>query len=98
MLKKSELAYFVHIMSTAFLSYCRRDIDFARYLRALLENEGINIWMDEKRLVIGDNWWKSIERNIDECSAFIVIMSTASDASLYVHNEILVSCQIDSGV
>ena len=78
-------------MSFVFLSYSRRDVDFARYLRALLENESINVWMDEKRLVSGDNWWKAIERNIDECSAFVVVMSSSSDSSVYVHNEILVS-------
>lgn len=83
-------------MSFVFLSYSRRDVDFARYLRGLLENENINVWMDEKRLVSGDNWWKSIERNIDECSAFVVVMSSSSDSSVYVHNEILVSLFVEN--
>ena len=83
-------------MPTVFLSYSRGDIDFARYLRASLEDKNIDVWMDEKRLVSGDNWWKSIERNIDACAAFVVIMSPASDESIYVHNEILVRLVVRS--
>lgn len=76
-------------MAHIFISYSREDLDFARYLRALLEKEGFAVWMDEKRLSAGMTWWKEIERSIDRCDAFIVVMSPASDESMYVHNEIL---------
>jgi len=76
-------------MSHIFISYSHQDIDFARYLRVRLENAGFTTWMDESRLSAGMNWWKEIERNIDTCAAFMVIMSPEADESVYVHNEIL---------
>lgn len=76
-------------MSHIFISYSRDDLAFARYLRALLIQEGFAVWMDERGLSAGMNWWKEIERNIDSCAAFLVIMSPSSDESMYVHNEIL---------
>jgi len=75
-------------MSHIFISYSRDDLAFARYLRALLSQEGFSVWMDEQNLHAGTNWWKEIERNIDSCSAFVVVMSPAADESMYVHNEI----------
>lgn len=76
-------------MSHIFISYSRDDLAFARYLRALLSQEGFSVWMDERGLSAGMNWWKEIERNIDHCAAFLVIMSPSSDESMYVNNEIL---------
>lgn len=76
-------------MSHIFISYSRDDLAFARYVRALLTQEGFDVWMDEEGLSAGMNWWKEIERNIDSCAAFLVIMSPSSDGSMYVHNEIL---------
>jgi hypothetical protein len=76
-------------MSHIFISYSRDDLEFARYLRALLQAEGVRVWMDEQRLSAGVQWWDEIERNIDTCSAFVVVMSPSSRQSLYVNNEIL---------
>lgn len=76
-------------MSHVFISYSRQDIDFARYVRAMLENQGFWVWMDEKRLSAGMDWWDEIEANIDSCSAFIVVMSPDSRKSVFVRNEIL---------
>jgi hypothetical protein len=76
-------------MSHIFISYSRSDLDFARYLRASLEAEGFPVWMDEKRLSAGMDWWGEIEANIDACAAFLVVMSPDSKESVFVQNEIL---------
>lgn len=76
-------------MSHIFISYSRQDIDFARYLRALFENQGFPVWMDEKRLSAGMDWWDEIETSIDACAAFVVIMSPDARESVFVRNEIL---------
>ena len=47
------------------------------------------VWMDEKRLSAGMDWWDEIEQNIDSCGAFLVIMSPDSRESVFVRNEIL---------
>src|SRR5688572_24373466 len=76
-------------MSHIFISYSRSDLDFARYLRASLEAEGFPVWMDEKRLSAGMDWWGEIEANIDVCAAFLVVMSPEAKESVFVQNEIL---------
>lgn len=72
-----------------FISYSKQDIDFVRYLRAMLEAENFYVWMDEARLHPGDEWWESIVQNIDAASALIVVMSPNSLDSKWVRREIL---------
>ena len=36
-------------MSHIFIGYSRQDVDFARYVRALLENQGFYVWMAKAR-------------------------------------------------
>jgi hypothetical protein len=76
-------------MSHIFISYSRQDIEFARYLRALLEQEGFAVWIDEGRLTPSARWWKTIEKSIDGCGAFVVVMSPNAYESDWVEREIL---------
>lgn len=76
-------------MDHLFISYSKKDIDFARHLRKLLEEEDFGVWMDESNLVPSEQWWPAIERNIDSCAAFLVIMSPQSKESRWVEREIL---------
>lgn len=76
-------------MSHIFISYSKQDVNFARYLRALLEKEGFPVWMDEARLSSGARWWKDIEKNIDTCAALVVVMSPNAYESDWVEREIL---------
>lgn len=78
-------------MSHIFISYSKQDIDFARYLRALLESEGFAVWMDEARLQPSARWWKSIEQNVETCAAFVVVMSPTAAESDWVEREILLA-------
>lgn len=78
-------------MSHIFISYSKQDIDFVRYLRAMLEAEGFAVWLDEARLTPSARWWKSIETNIETCSAFIVVMSPNAEESDWVEREILLA-------
>lgn len=76
-------------MAHVFISYSRKDIDFARYFRAMLENSGFTVWMDEKRLSAGMNWSDELQKAIDNCGAFVIIMSPDSHESKFVQSEIL---------
>ncbi len=75
--------------SHIFISYSKQDIDFVRYLRALLENEGFAVWLDEMRLTPSARWWKDIEKSIDTCAAFVVVMTPDAYESDWVEREIL---------
>jgi hypothetical protein len=67
-------------MSHIFISYSKKDIEFARHLRQLLEDEGYGVWMDETKLVPAERWWRDQYR----CAAFIVIMSPHSRSLVWV--------------
>src|ERR1700690_3000853 len=78
-------------MAHIFISYSKKDIFFARHLRDLLQDNGFAVWMDETKLIPSERWWPTIERNIESCGAFIVIMSPNSKESDWVEREILVA-------
>lgn len=72
-----------------FISYSRHDLDFARYLRALLEAEGLRVWQDEARLNPGEDWWQTITHSIDGCCALVIIMTPDAQTSRWVQRELL---------
>lgn len=76
-------------MTHIFISHASENIEFCRHLQSLLEHEGFVVWIDEKRIQPGVNWWDEIERNIDTCAAFLIVMSPESRNSFFVTNEIL---------
>ncbi len=78
-------------MGHLFISYSKRDIEFARRLRSALQDRGFAVWMDEAKLVPSERWWPTIEQNILSASGFIVIMSPNSRRSRWVEREILVA-------
>ncbi|MBN2305163.1 MAG: TIR domain-containing protein [Anaerolineae bacterium] len=85
-------------MSHIFISYSKKDIQFARHLRGLLQDHGFKVWMDETKLVPSDEWWPTIEKNIETSSAFIVIMSPRSHQSRWVTRELLYAENLDKPI
>jgi hypothetical protein len=55
-----------------FVAYAREDRAEARKLYSALKRHGLEPWMDEKRLLPGQNWPRAIERAI-EVSDYVVI-------------------------
>jgi len=78
-------------MTHLFISYSSKDIDFARYLRRLLEERGLPVWMDEAQLSTGIRWWPHIEKNVEICAGLVVIMSPNARGSDWVEREILLA-------
>lgn len=72
-----------------FLSYSHKDLDFARYLRAILAKEGFQVWMDKKRISAGMDWTDEIQKAVDDCGALVIIMTPESRESKFVQSEIL---------
>ncbi|MDX2136981.1 MAG: TIR domain-containing protein [Chloroflexota bacterium] len=73
-----------------FMSYSRRDGNYARRLREHLVQSGIRIWLDDA-IEHGETWFNQIHEAIKTCTAFIVIMSPDSEASEWVQKEILLA-------
>lgn len=74
-------------MKKIFVSYSRKDIDFARKLSEDLETAGYDVWWDLSDLRGGDDWVRVIPDAIAGCDFFVVILSPNSVESEWVRKE-----------
>ena len=71
------------------MSYSRRDDVAMRRVVAFLRKQGINVWLDNEKLVPGTPIWEEeIEKAIKSAEAIVVIMSPDSKKSEWVRREI----------
>lgn len=73
-----------------FISYSRRDGDYAKYLRQHLLDSGLPVWLDDA-IEHGEQWFAQIHTAIQNAAAVLVIMSPTAEASEWVHKEILLA-------
>lgn len=76
-------------MQQVFVSYSRKDIDFARKLAGDLEKAGFETWWDISDLKGGDDWVRIIPAAIEASQYFIILLSPDSVLSLWVEKEYL---------
>ncbi len=62
-------------MQHIFISYSRKDINFARKLAEDLEKAGYDVWWDISDLRGGDDWVRLIPDAIEASGFFIVVLS-----------------------
>jgi len=74
-------------MGHIFVSYSHKDTTYAHGLADHLRNMGFDIWMDE-RLDYGSQWPLEIQKQLDACDTFILIMTPRSFASDWVQSEL----------
>lgn len=80
-------------MSHIFISYSKKDRDYARKLADRLLAEGFSVWIDD-RIDYGEDWWRTIVTAIKDCAAFVVIMSQNSDDSRWVQREVTIADEL----
>lgn len=73
---------FIHIYPRpkikVFLSYSRVDQEIAQSLYSDLTKAGITTWFDIESLCVGNNWEYQIKLAIQDCSYFILLLSSKS--------------------
>ena len=74
-------------MEKVFLSYSRKDIDFARKLAGDLEKAGYDVWWDITDLRGGDDWVSTIPAAIAASRYMVVVLSPNSIESEWVRKE-----------
>ena len=74
-------------MGHVFISYSHKDTKYAHRLAASLQESGFDVWIDE-RLDYGSQWPHEIQKRLDTCDAFILVMSPRSFASDWVQSEL----------
>ncbi|MFI5202388.1 MAG: TIR domain-containing protein, partial [Candidatus Kapaibacterium sp.] len=75
-------------MPDIFISYSRKDSEQAEQLAELLASAGLSCWIDKAGIEAATSWSKEIVQAIDQCSTFVVLLSTASNESTNVHKEV----------
>jgi len=75
-------------MARIYLSYSRRDGDFARLLVEQLKAAGHDISVDFDDLAAGQDWRGVLSKGLKEADAFVVLLSEASLASQYTLMEL----------
>ncbi len=71
-----------------FVSYSRKDIEFADKLYYALKSKGIRVWMDRRDLETGSKFRKEIEDAIHIYDKVIAIVSENSIKSRFVEDEV----------
>lgn len=74
-------------MSHIFVSYSHKDTDYSHKLADYLREQGFEVWIDV-RLDYGSTWPQEIQKQLDTCSVFIVVMTPRSYDSEWVQNEL----------
>ena len=75
-------------MSHIFISYSRKDIDFAQKIVTALADNNLDTWVDWKSIPKGEDWEQEIYRGIEEADAFLFLISPDSVASEMCNKEI----------
>lgn len=71
-----------------FISYSRKDKEFALKFARELKSAGYHVWLDQLDIPTGARWDDAVERALHECEIFLIILTTASISSENVKDEI----------
>jgi hypothetical protein len=74
-------------MGYIFISYGHKDKDYVHRLQEALQNEGFDVWIDD-RIDYGDEWPIVIQEKLDACDAFILVATENSFKSKWVQKEV----------
>ena len=75
-------------MAKIFISYSRKDIDFAKHLTGELQKSDLDFWIDWEGIPPTVDWWREIEKGIEEADIFIFLISPDSVKSKVCGQEI----------
>jgi hypothetical protein len=72
-----------------FISYRHDEPDstYVHHLASFLAAAEVRVWFDSE-IITGDRWRDVIRDHIDTCAAFVVVMTPAAEASVWVNREI----------
>lgn len=71
-----------------FISYSRRDQEFVTRLASDLDAQVAGVWFDQSAIQPGEKWHDEIMEGINDCKAFVLILSPDAMQSRYVQEEL----------
>lgn len=72
----------------AFISHSSKDKTFVRQLAADLVASGVQVWLDEQRIRVGDSIPERVAQGVAESDFFLVVVSASSVDSPWVQKEL----------
>ncbi len=75
-------------MSSIFLSHNTKDKSFAKRLAHDLQDEGVQVWIDEAEMLVGDSLIRKLDQAIQDMEYLGVILSPDSVNSEWVQKEV----------
>ncbi len=75
-------------MTSLFISYSRKDMESARKLTDAFKGQNLDFWVDWEGIPPTVDWWKEIERGIEESGIFLFLISPDSAKSKVCKQEI----------
>lgn len=75
-------------MNRVFVSYSRRNKNFAERLARDLSDAGLDVWVDFRQIHGGELWRKEIDKGIARSEMLVVVLSPAAVASTWVPYEV----------
>ena len=75
-------------MASVFVSYSRKNIDFAKQLIGRLQERELDFWVDWEGIPPTVDWMKEIQRGIEEADTFLFIISPDSIDSKVCKDEL----------
>jgi hypothetical protein len=72
----------------AFLSHSSKDKPFIRQLSSDLVKEGIDVWLDERKILVGDSITEKIGQGLAQSDYFVIALSETSIGSAWVQKEL----------
>ena len=71
-----------------FICYAKDDADKARELATRLDRAGVDPWLDERKLVLGDDWEVEIRKAVAGADAFVVCLRPGFQEIGFRHREV----------
>jgi len=81
-----------------FISYSTIDRHHALTLVERLRAEGHSVWIDQQGIGAASSWSNEIAEALDNCKAFILLMSETSLASMNVMKELALAAEADKDI
>ncbi len=80
-------------MADIFISYSSKDREQALQLIELLSSAGLSVWIDQAGIDVATSWSGEIVDAIEECKAFVVLLSPHSVVSANVVKEVSLAAE-----
>jgi len=71
-----------------FLSYSSENIQEAETLRAVFMASGMQVWMAKYNIGVGEDFTTAIQKAIDKCSCFVLLLTDEAQVSPWVPKEL----------